>query len=303
MSFSFIEDISGALARVFDIFWLLMASWVCFRWRFGDWSMPVEFQTVSLLGSLIALMSYSSFKVYESWRGRRKIHLFGLIVTAHLCAFALLMGILVFSHQSEFFSRLWLAGWIALSMFGVIGFRIIVYELLDRLREKGLNHKQLIFIGDVKSNKNMLTALEDKPWLGLEVVKVFVTDGRNDQLEDPLAVTKNIDWAFNLNSLIEDVKSMDADEVWISLPLKDDEVVKQVLYELRHSTVNIRYFPSFSDLRLINHKSTVVAGMPAFDLSCSPLDGINHVIKSFEDRLLGMFIFTLIAPLMLIIAI
>ena len=303
-----IDHLSGGLARVFDLAWLLVAAQFCYYWRFSSWLMPVAFQTAALLGALLALMSYSMFKVYESWRGRKKIHLFGLIVSAHLSAFAVLMGFLVFSQHSIYFSRLWLAGWICLSLIGVIGFRIFVYELLDRLREKGINHKRLILIGDHDSSQNVIKALQSKPWLGLEVIKVFLTGSQNtldiqkDRPQDSEQLQTQV-YHFGRSSIEADIKTHGATEVWISLPLREEGLVRKVLYDLRHSTVNIRYFPSFDDLRLLNHSSKVVAGMPVFDLSCSPLDGINRVIKHFEDRLLGTLIFLLVSPLMLFIAV
>jgi putative colanic acid biosynthesis UDP-glucose lipid carrier transferase len=92
-------------------------------------------------------------------------------------------------------------------------------------------------------------------------------------------------------------------EVWVCLPLKMGESVYDAMYTLRHSTVDIRYIPDFSDVRLLNHKSTEVAGIYALDLSCTPMNGINLFLKSLEDRLLGLLIFTLVAPLLLVIAI
>lgn len=290
----FIDDVSGALARVFDFFWCLSASAICYQWRFDTWFIPMEYQVVTLLGALFALMSYALFKIYASWRGRRKIHLIGLIFSAHLCAFAVLLGVLVFSHQTIHFSRFWLAGWIGIGLLGVIVFRIFVYELLDRLREKGINQKQLIVIGDDDSTNVLLRSIAEKPWLGLNVVKTYAV--LKTAIREQTA-------SREFANLALEVESLGVNEVWISLPLREEWAVKQVLYDLRHSTVNIRYFPSFSDLRLINHKSTVVAGMPAFDLSCSPFDGANQVLKTFEDRLLGMLILLLVSPLLLIIAI
>ena len=253
--FSLIDHLSGGLARVFDFIWLLVAAWLCYFWQFSSWLMPVAFQTTALLGALLVLMSYSMFKVYESWRGRKKIHLFGLIVSAHLSAYAVLMGFLVFSQHSIYFSRLWLAGWILLSLIGVIGFRICVYELLDRLREKGINHKRLILIGDHESNQKVIEALQSKPWLGLEVVKVFLTvsektsESQRGVNQAPVTIQTQV-YQFGYSSLEEDVKTYGATEVWISLPLREEGQVRKVLYDLRHSTVNIRYFPSFDDLPL-----------------------------------------------------
>lgn len=92
-------------------------------------------------------------------------------------------------------------------------------------------------------------------------------------------------------------------EIWICLPLKDGDLLKQILQQLRYSTAEIRYFPDFEDIHLLNHKATDMLGMYALDLSCSPMAGGNRWIKRAEDVLLGSLIGILILPLCLLIAI
>jgi len=60
--------------------------------------------------------------------------------------------------------------------------------------------------------------------------------------------------------------------------------------------------PDMSDFRLLNHQLTNIAGMPTIDLSSSPLDGVNGLLKRFEDLVLAISILLVISPLLIFIA-
>jgi len=87
------------------------------------------------------------------------------------------------------------------------------------------------------------------------------------------------------------------------MPLRDEENVKWLLHELRHTTVDIRFVPDFFGLRLLNHSVMDVAGLPVVNLSVTPMTGINVLLKAIEDRLIAFVILLLISPVMLFIAI
>jgi len=92
------------------------------------------------------------------------------------------------------------------------------------------------------------------------------------------------------------------DEVWIALPLWAEKRVKEVLNDLRHSTVTIRYVPDIFGFRLMHHSITDIVGMAVIDLSGSPMWGINRLVKYVEDRFLALFFLVVSSPLMFFIA-
>ena len=79
--------------------------------------------------------------------------------------------------------------------------------------------------------------------------------------------------------------------------------VKELLYALRHHTVNIKLIPDIFGFSLLNHSMTEIAGLPAVNLSDTPMGGGNQLIKALEDRVLAILIIPLIIPLIVLIAI
>ncbi len=292
-----LDLLAALLARFFDFSWLLIAASIAYWLRFENFNAPLTYQAASLLGTLLVVMAYSVLQIYTSWRGRHKMQLLALMAAGHLLGYAALMGMMVLSQQAISFSRVWLGYWFLIGFGGVIGFRVLVYRLLNRLRSKGLNAKQVVLVGTEQSVNKMVANLAAKPWMGLKVCWAVL-------IAQPVGSLNlaSHQWGLSLDNLVEKIDVHDARDVWICLPLKEEETMNKVLYALRHHTANIRYFPDFSGFALIRNKTTTIAGMPVLDLSCSALDGINWITKNIVDRLLGLFIFVMISPLLLLIA-
>jgi len=285
-------------ARVFDFFWALCSAAAAFYYRFEITDISIEYQTLMLMGAVLVALSSSSFGVYASWRGRRKIRLIGQIFLSWLTAFSILLGLLVFSHQADHFSRIWLGFWIVGGIFGSAFFRLAIYKTLGSLRKRGMNHKRVLVVGAGSSARSVIASLCENAWIGFDVVQLVPI--QNTELG---SLFNGIPVGGGVNDIPRMVDSKDIQEVWICLPLKKGDEVDRILYVLRHSTVNIRYVPDMSDFRLLNHKVSDIAGIQVLDLSCSPLSGANQYVKSLEDRLLGFLIFVLITPVLCLIAI
>ncbi len=135
---------------------------------------------------------------------------------------------------------------------------------------------------------DLAARLSKAPWMGLSVV------GR-----EALAMEVDVD-GDALNARIND---LGVDQVWIALPLKDEPVVQAVIAALSLSPVEIRYVPDLFGFRLFSHSVSEVAGLPVINLSSTPTEGFNRVVKEVEDRVLAALIFLLISPVLLVIAI
>ena len=106
-----------------------------------------------------------------------------------------------------------------------------------------------------------------------------------------------------LNDVEAYAKNNRVDELWIALPLRSEDRVKELLFALRHQTMNIKLIPDIFGFSLLNHSITEIAGLPAVNLSDTPMGGLNRLVKALEDSVLATLIFILIMPLLLIIAI
>ncbi len=284
-------------ARLFDLLWAVAAGVLAYYFRFNHVEMPLNYQIVILIGALLVAIASSYSNIYASWRGRRLMVMFGHLFATWATGYAVLLGLLVFAHQAEYFSRLWLFYWLLLGIGGSMLFRYLIYALLGRLRKRGMNHKGVLVVGTGDSAREAVQALKMNPWAGYDIVQMVPINGC--EITSPY---QGIPVAGKGVDLAHLVQTLGVQEVWVCLPLKKGDYVNQVLYDLRHSTVDIRYLPDLSDFRLLNHRATELAGLQMLNLSCSPIRGLNYYLKQLEDRILGLLILLLISPLLLLIS-
>ncbi|HIP53599.1 MAG TPA: exopolysaccharide biosynthesis polyprenyl glycosylphosphotransferase, partial [Chromatiales bacterium] len=106
-----------------------------------------------------------------------------------------------------------------------------------------------------------------------------------------------------IKDLSKYVNENDIDQVWIAFPFKGEGRGKEVLDELRHSTVNIRYILDLNAFKDTEKTLTDFGGIPLLDIDVTPLEGMAAYIKLIEDKILSAFALTILSPIFLIIAI
>ena len=184
-------------------------------------------------------------------------------------------------------------GWAAL-----VCSRILSRAGLRWLRSHGYNLRHVAVVGSKDLGGEVVRRLVKSPWMGLDVAAFFCTEAPTTaEMDHGVSVIEGTE------GMAAFVASRRLDQVWIAMPFKDEDEVKSLLHELRHSTVDIRYVPDLFGFRMMNHSLSEVAGLPVMDFSVSPMDGTNRLIKALEDRLLALLILVLISPLIVFIAI
>ena len=219
--------------------------------------------------------------VYRSWRGAAMPSMLARVTGRWLIIVsALLLWLFVFktSHQ---YSRIWFGVWTALGALFLWLERFAVYLVLRKLRRKGFNLRHVALVGDGQAARALADRVNHASWTGYAIT---LTVAQVDKAGLETLVTERVD------------------EVWLALPLGDEHAIRDTLHALRHSTAWIRFVPDLFTLRLINHGVSEVVGIPMFDLSTSPMTGMNQIVKLMEDRLLSALILLMISPLMMVLA-
>jgi len=261
---------------------------LAFKIRFGDTALPTSYQVLTGGAAMLLVFCLTITGVYDSWRGRKLLSLVRQYTLSMLLALALLAVFLVFTKTSESFSRLWIGSAMALVWAGGIGYRYCHYLYLRQLRRSGKNLCRILFISANTDHSRSQFDTEELRLAGYRVV-------------DHLSAHEIENWIKNA-SFAAELAARPADEIWLDMPLSMGSFIKDIVYELRHSTVDIRFFPDFEDIQLLNHKVSSLVGHYAIDISCTPLSGFNRVIKRLEDLLIGGLICVLILPVCLVIA-
>ena len=286
------------VARILDVFCVVGAALAAHFWRFGNLDLSASYQIAILLSVLITLILFSSANIYESWRGHTWFHHARIIVAVWLSVVILLIIIAFLTKTSTIFSRQWMGVWTIFGIIALLALRYVVYRILRYARARGWNHKRLAIVGIGELAQGVADKIRQSSWTGLDIVSFIAAT--------PDVDTRNIngiDVKYGLAKLEELVTNRLVDEVWLALPLQQEEQIKEVLYRLRHSTITIRFVPGIFEYRLLNHAVNEIAGLPVIDLNATPMVGVNIAIKALEDRVLGFIILLFVSPLILTIAI
>jgi len=274
-------------AGVLDFLLIVAGSYIAHFLRFGDLHMTDYYLVATFIIALIVVMCQVMVGSYLSWRGRYFFRQLGRVYLGWLMALAIIAGAAVLLKVSENYSRIWLVTTTGAALVLVTAFRLLFFLLLRYTRLKGRNLKRVVLVQSAGAGENLRARLSLLPEYGYTVVETV-------QLQ------KTDAW---LDGLVPLVTKAGAHELWISLPLAQGQWIKSVLHALRHQMVEIRYFPDFADLPLLNHQVGEVAGLYTLDLNRSPMMGPARVLKRLEDIVLGVPIFLLTLPVCLAIAI
>lgn len=291
------------LTRVLDVLLVLGGGVLAFDLRFGRGSLllPLDYAALILIGGLLAAVLFPLLDVYHSWRARGLLAPAARAFAAWCLVFVALLALLVLTKQGQVFSRLWMAVWGLVVAVLLMGLRLGVFASLRYLRQQGYNRRSVVVVGGGPAAVSLVRQAQTTAWAGFDVVAVF-RDAQESSEEAPDQLFGDVA-LHSLHGFADFVEGEPVDEVWIAVPLEQGGQLRGVLEALRFSTANIRYVPDLFGLFLLNHGLTEILGNPMIDLSASPMQGANRLLKGLEDRVLSAFILLLISPLMAAIAI
>jgi putative colanic acid biosynthesis UDP-glucose lipid carrier transferase len=286
-------------SRVLDPALVIFAAMISYgiRFSFNDLHLPEDYRSLILFAVFCVVLLFPLFNLYHSWRGQSLNKQARTIVLAWLSVVMLMIVILFGFKVSSDYSRLWLGWWMVLGLVFLLVFRMCIYGFLHYQRLKGRNFRRVVVIGAGDLGHRLVTQIKSSPWTGYKIEALF-----DDNRQLHASSLDGYPIMGGLNDVAAYVSASQIDEIWIALPLRAEQRVKEFLYNLRHLTVNIKFIPDIFGFSLLNHSVTEIAGLPAVNLSDTPMGGGNLLLKVVEDRVLAVLIFVLIVPLLVLIA-
>lgn len=297
---SLLKESSGLLEliqRFLDPLLVVACGAVLYTIQFGDLDFPRNYVFMLTGSFLLCLAVFPFFNIYRPYRGASLWAETQMLASAWTVVCTGLVMALFVTKTSMAISRQWIGLWAMTGFIGLVIFRMALRGGLRLLRRHGFNLRHIVIAGAGGLGRDVARRLAASPWTGLKVVGFYDDDPCLQQQG-----FEGVQVRGGLHSIPEEAAELGVDQVWIALPLKDEEKVKSLLHSLRHSAVDIRLVPDIFDFRLLNHSMTEVAGLPVMNLSVTPMVGVNLVVKAVEDRVLASLILLLISPFLLLIA-
>ena len=282
------SPVPSYVVKLVDAALILLAAYLALharRWLNLPAEMPVKFiasyDGLAVVGAL--LFTFFSGHVAGSWRGAQMPAMLAKLTGRWFMVVSLLLLWLFAFKASQEFSRVWFAVWMVSAVVLLWLGRVAIYLVLRSLRLRGVGLRQVALVGSQAAIASLQTRMVSAGWSGYVVSQVVA---RTDDVAS-----------------LEALATAPLDEIWVMLPLGDAQAIQHTLHALRHSAASIRLVPDLLTLRLINHGVTEVMGVPMYDVSASPMAGMNQLLKWVEDKLLSLLILLLISPVMLAVAV
>ena len=286
------------LLRVVDPLVVVVAGLLVHAWYLPDVELPDRYLFAFIGMAGLTVIVFPIMGLYGSRRGVTAFEEVRQIARAVGLLALIWLAFLFFSKTGADFSRVGSAYWFALTLVAHLVVRGGVRLFLRQLRRRGYNLRHVVIVGAGRLGTNVAQRLRDAPWAGFAIRGYYDDDANlHGQILAGAAVLGPIDRMF------ADLEEASVDQVWIALPLRAEERIRDVMVGLLQHSLQIRFVPDIYNFNLLHHSVSEIEGLPVINLTDSPLHGPGLIAKSVEDFVLALAMVTLAMPFLVAIAI
>ena len=286
------------LLRIADPLLIVVVGWIVHVLYLDSVAMPANYWVALLGAALLSAVVFPQTGLYQPKRGASLADDLHALAYGWLIVVALGISVAFLTKTSDTYSRVWVASSATAGLLGHAAMRVMLRLTLRWLRRRGYNLRHVCIIGAGELAQEVVARLRQAPWTGL-VVRALYDD------TPALAGTsvEGVPVRGPIALLGRDLEAGGIDQVWIALPLRDEERIRSVAAELRAHSAQIRYVPDIFGFELLRHSFSEIAGMPVIGLSDTPIEGTARVLKAAEDYALGALLLLIASPLLVVIAV
>lgn len=284
--------------RLADIAVVLAAAFLAAELVYREGGHSPHLREAVLAAMVAMLLLWEQTGLYLATRSTR------LLAEVEVLSAGWLAGLAVATAYEWYRDRLdgpelqFLAFWLMAGWMSAVGLRVVARAVMGALRRRGYNLRRVVIAVASDLGQQVARQLQERPDAGIEVVGFFDDrDPERVRSADGPPVLGRID------TMAEYAAQHHVDEVWIALPFRAEDRVRDILAAMRHSTADVCLVPDVFQFFVLNQSLGQVAGMPLLALNATPLNGVNRLVKAIEDRVLAALILLLASPVMLAVAI
>lgn len=275
------------LVPIVDMITLVLGSLLAHLLVFGHVTFAEHYTlSVGIIALLLVVLNATGGG-YQRWRIQRINTLLLRLTGIWLGGAIICLAVVYALDVTARYSPLWIFLSILFSLLIAGAGRIGVQLAIRHAWLSGLSNKKVFLVGPGDKVVAMGRRMRNMPEAGYVLGGVERIPGAPSEQD--------------LATLARRVEEANIDEVWLCMSLDMGKSIRTILYALRHSTVEVRFIPSFSDMQLLHYSMGEVVGRTSIDLSVSPIKGMAWLAKRTEDLVVGSLICILITPVCLII--
>ena len=249
----------------------------------------------------IYLILYASFHLYVPKRiqGRRselanicKANVIGLMLFTFV-----LFGLRRFVSHLSYFSTKMILAFFAANIILLEAERISIRIFLRSLRTNGYNQKHVLLIGYSRASEGFIDRVSVNPEWGYHVQGIL------DDHRPAGFAYKKVQVLGPTNHLEDFLASNTLDEIAITLSIKEDSNLEQIVAACEKSGVHTKFIPDYNNIIPTIPYMEDLQGLPVIHIRHVPLTGVfNATMKRIVDLAGALFGLIVFSPLMLVTA-
>jgi Undecaprenyl-phosphate glucose phosphotransferase len=286
---------------------VVSVAWVASYWvRFQSGWIPVDkgvpdftqYLSMLLFIWLIWAFVFRRMGLYRPMRGVRRTRELWVLVNANALSILLLISMTyLFREKSSQFSRLvFVYFWVLSTLFTVCE-RSVLRFVLREVRRKGYNLRYMLLIGAGQVAADMVSRVRLHQELGIQLVGCLSRDGSEKRGPGGVPIVGSY------SDLGHFLTRADIDQIVVAVPLEDQQILPEIMEELKDSVLDIKIIPDLYQFASIGGAIEEFEGLPVISLQGCPIDGINLFAKRALDLLIASASLVVFSPLMAILAV
>ena len=261
-------------------------------------SWDVCYQIAAFVSSICYHIFAHKNGLYFSWRGQSLlIEVKAVLLTWMVVLGTLLTGVFLFD-LSGYGGGVMVAWAIAVPV-AISFYRVSARIVLREMRRTGVNTRKIAIVGAKEPGLTLARSILQSSWMGMEIAGFF--DNRVSVGAKPLG-GESLQVLGDIEFLKAQARSGEYDDIYIALPMREEETIKDLVEVLANSSCCVHIVPDVFTFKMLNARSREIGGLPVVSVYDTPFDSFDAVIKRLEDVILSSIILCLIAVPMLFIA-
>ncbi|WP_345889718.1 undecaprenyl-phosphate glucose phosphotransferase [Spongiibacter thalassae] len=264
----------------------------------------ISYQLAAFLGSICFHVFAHKNGLYLSWRGQSLFQEVRTVFTTWLIVVgALLTVVFLFDLNTSYGGGVMVAWAIAVPV-TISFYRVSARIIMREFRRAGVNTRKIAIVGAKEPGLSLARSILGSPWMGMEIAGFY--DNRVTIGDRPLqGINKQADQLQVLGDvelLKKEARDGTFDDIYIALPMREEETIKSLVEELANSSCCVHIVPDIFTFKMLNARSREIGGLPVVSVYDTPFDSIDAMAKRAEDVILSSIILCIVAIPMLCIA-
>ncbi len=241
------------------------------------------------------LLLYQAFNLYAPMRMQGRRLLLANIVKANTLGLLLIMFGLYMVANEDNFARGVLAIFYVLNTAAEWVARLVTFYVLQNMRKKGLNQKQLLLVGYSRAAEEYIDRVQQNPQWG------YVIRGILDDNVPAGTMYKDVKVIGRIANLMVILPVSRLDEIAITLGLNEYYRLEEIVALCEKSGVHTKFIPDYNRIIPTKPYTEDILGLPVVNIRYVPLSNtFNAMVKRAMDVVGALVGIVVASPVMLL---